>query len=77
MAQSVQAQTPQQETLPTTVSSLAAAIVGVYATGEQELIVTSAGLIREAMAAPPNSPPRFMLYQKLQRAAQQDRKSVV
>ena len=72
MAQPVPAQTPQgRDSLPVTVDTLAAAVVAVYAKTEQDLIVTSAGFIREAMDAPPNSPPRFMLYGRLQQAARQ------
>lgn len=70
MAQPAQTPQAQTESLPATVDSLAAAVVGVYAQTEQDLIVTSAGFIREAMEAPPNSPPRYMLYARLQRAAQ-------
>lgn len=33
--------------------------------------MASAGIIREAMDAPPNSPPRYMLYGRLQQAARQ------
>lgn len=46
-------------------------MVAVYAAAEQELIVTAAGLIREAMEAPPNTPPRFLLYNRLVTAARQ------
>lgn len=71
MAQPAQTPQEQQESLPSTVDALAAAVVVVYARGEQELVVTAAGFIREAMEAPPGSPPRIMLYSRLQRAAQQ------
>jgi hypothetical protein len=64
-------QTPQQETLPATVSTLAAAVVVVYTTGEQDLISQSGQFIREALQAPVNSPPRYLLHSRLQRAAQQ------
>jgi hypothetical protein len=50
---------------------LAASVVVVYSRGEQDLIAQSGQFIREAIQAPPNSPPRYMLYSRLQRAAQQ------
>lgn len=72
MAQQAPAPQPEEaQSLPQTVDSLAVLVVGVFAAAEQELIVVSAGLIREAMEAPPNSPPRFMLYGRLQQAARQ------
>jgi hypothetical protein len=46
-------------------------VVVVYSRGEQDLIAQSGQFIREAIQAPPNSPPRYMLYSRLQRAAQQ------
>lgn len=46
------AQTPQQETLPATVSLTSATVVAVYASGEQRLVTGSAALVKAAMADP-------------------------
>jgi hypothetical protein len=43
----------------------------VYVQGEQDLIAQSGQFIREAIRSPVNSPPRYLLYSRLQRAAQQ------
>ena len=71
MAQSVPAQTPaqgQQETLPATVDSLAAAVVVVYAQEQDNLLIVSGRLVREALADPSQMP---LLWGRLRRAAQE------
>ncbi len=71
MAVQPQQTTQEQDSLPVTVDALAAAVVVVYAQGEQDLIAQSGQFIREALQSPLDAPPRFLLYSRLRRAADQ------
>lgn len=69
-------QTPEQDSLPVTVDSLAAAVVLVYAGAEQGLITRSAVIVRDALAAGPGSVPMASLYSDLRREADRTSASV-
>jgi hypothetical protein len=63
-------QTQQQtESLPVTVDALAASVVVVYTDAEQGLIVRSAAIVRDAIAAGPGSVQMATLYSDLRREA--------
>ena len=62
-------QTPEKDSLPVTVDTLAAAVTVVYVDAEQSLIIRSAKLVRDAVAAGPGSPEMASLYAALRAAA--------
>ena len=64
-----QTQPTQTESLPVTVDALAAAVVVVYVDAEQGLIVRSASIVRDAIAAGPGSVQMATLYSDLRREA--------
>ena len=69
-------QQQQEDSLPVTVDALAAAVVVVYQDAEQGLIVRSAALIRDALAAGPGSAAMMALYADLRREADRTQATV-
>ena len=62
-------QAPEQDSLPVTVDALAAAVLVVYQDAEQGLLVRSAALVRDALAAGAGSVQMMSLYADLRREA--------
>lgn len=67
---------PEQDSLPVTVDALAAAVLVVYQDAEQGLLLRSAALVRDALAAGPGSALMMALYSDLRREADRTTASV-